>query len=83
MKIEQQKCPICLKIKPENPDNAHDQVLMRTDWRKASRPSRRIITDPVGQSLMCLECHNRIRDEYSPTAPRFEENGRRIEARLL
>ena len=74
----QTQCPECGRLKPADPDDVNDVVLMRMDWRKAGRPERSDITVPIGESPMCLECHQRIRNEYAKTAPNFDAKGRRV-----
>jgi hypothetical protein len=71
-------CPECREQKPRSGDDLHDIVLMRMDWRKAGRPERTKISDPVGQSPMCLECNARITIEYGPKAPTFDKRGDRL-----
>jgi hypothetical protein len=71
-------CPECRELKPKDPSDLHDVVLMRMDWRKAGRPERTKITDSIGESPMCLKCQHRITLEWAPQAPCFDAKGDRL-----
>jgi hypothetical protein len=71
-------CPECREQKPRDPDNMHDIVLMRMDWRKAGRPERTRIEHTIGYSPMCLECNARITIEWAPKSPSFDAKGDRL-----
>lgn len=73
-------CPECKEQKPRCDDDLHDIVLMRIDWRKASRVHRTKITDLIGESPMCFECFVKIREQYSQNAPIFDEAGNRLQS---
>lgn len=70
-------CPECHKVKPEDPENLHDTVDLRWDWRKADREK---LEDKIGESPMCLECFNRIQEEWGPKAPWWDEDGKKHSA---
>lgn len=47
------------------------------DWRKAGRPERQHISDPVGYSALCFGCERKIEAEYASAAPSFNQKGER------
>lgn len=65
-------------VKCSNCGHDKEDVWDRIDWRKAARPDRTKIQQPIGSSMLCWQCEIKIMDEFAPIAPTFDKRGNRI-----